>query len=105
MHKVCIGYKYKLQLVKLLTALPQCDINAESNDGVRPIHLAADEGDIEIVYHLVVDCGCDVAAKDKSGRNPVDYSTRDDITEFLIHAIDGTPFIPENKCESYLYIN
>ena len=69
MHQSCRTTKwYCIQLIKLLT--PVCDINAENNEGARLIHLAAQYDNLEVVCHLV-DCGCDVAAKDKQGRNNI----------------------------------
>ena len=77
LHQACRLNWHSLRLVKLLTCTPLCDVNAENNKGVRPIHLAAKHGSkyLEVVRHLV-NCGCDVAATDKQGRNPVDYSKK-----------------------------
>ena len=94
LHQSCRTTKwYCIQLIKLLT--PVCDINAENNEGARPIHLAAQYDNLEVVCHLV-DCGCDVAAKDKQGRNPVDYSKKSTkVNEFLNHLLYGTSYKSE----------
>ena len=93
MHEACRRNWHSLEKVKLLT--PVCDINAENNEGV---HLAAQHSNtLGVVYHLV-DCGCDVAAKDKHGRNPVDYSKKfTKLNKFLNHVLYGTYY------ESKLY--
>ena len=97
LHQACLRMPYtSLQLVKLITALPICDINAENIEGLRPIHLATRHGNLGILRHLV-NCGCDVAAKDKHGKTTLDYSTGDDIKNFLIHTIYGTPYVLGNS--------
>ena len=98
--------KNKLKLVKLFTALPRalCDINAENNEGVRPIHLAAKRGTLGVVCHLV-NCGCDITAEDKSGKTPLDYCERDDVKNFLNHTMYGTPYVlGESRGEIYTII-
>ena len=94
LHNVC-EWRYifdSLKFVKLLTALPLCEINAENNKGERPIHLAAKHGNLGILHHLVTR-GCDVAAKDKLGKTPLNYSRRKDVKNFLNHIIYGTPYV------------
>ena len=94
LHEACRLNRHSLEKVKLLT--PVCDINAENNEGVRPIHLAAQLGNLQVVYHLV-SCGCDAAAKDKSGKTPMDYSTSTKVKDFLSNVVYGTPYIPGNS--------
>ena len=94
LHEACRLNWHSLEKVKLLT--PVCDINAENNEGVRPIHLAAQLGNLQVVYHLV-SCGCDAAAKDKSGKTPMDYSTSTIVKAFLSNVVYGTPYMLGNS--------
>ena len=97
LHYLCKwSNNYALRSVKSLTDSPVCDINAENNEGVRPIHLAAKCGNLQVVYHLV-NCGCDPAAKDKSGKTPMDYSTLTKVKDFLSNVVYGTPYMPGNS--------
>ena len=97
LHYVCEwSNKYFLPSVMSLTDSPVCDINAENNEGVRPIHLATKRGNLQVVYHLV-NCGCDAAPKDKSGKTPMDYSTSTKVKDFLSNVVYGTPYIPGNS--------
>ena len=97
LHYICKwSYNYALRSVKSLTDSPVCDINAENNEGVRPIHLAAKRGNLQVVYHLV-NCGCDAAAKDKSDKTPMDYSTLTKVKDFLSNVVYGTPYMLGNS--------
>ena len=97
LHYLCEWLSpYALPSVKSLTDSPVCDINAENNEGVRPIHLAAKHGSLQVVYHLV-NSGCDVTAKDKSGKTPMDYSTSTKVKDFLSYVVYGTPYMLGNS--------
>ena len=63
-------------------------------ENVRFIYLAAKHGNRGILHYLV-NCRCDVAAKDKLGKTPMDYSRRNDIKTFFNHKIYGTPYVSE----------
>ena len=106
LHQACqrVSSYDSLQLVKLLTASPVCDINAENNEGVRPIHLAAEHGNLGVVCHLV-NCGCDLTATDKHGNTPMDYSTSTDIKYFLNKVVYGTPGNLKSELIQYAFIN
>eukprot|EP00127_Corallochytrium_limacisporum_P004656 Clim_evm10s172 gene=Clim_evmTU10s172 len=47
-------------------SLNRSDINAPNAEGETPLHLAAKQGNAELVEHLVAECRADVAAKNRS---------------------------------------
>ena len=58
------------------------DVNAVSNDGRTPLHVAAAAGDDAIVALLVLK-GADAGARDKEGKTPLDLATTDAVRKRL----------------------
>jgi ankyrin repeat protein len=62
------------------------DVNAVSNDGRTPLHVAAAAGDDAIVALLVLK-GTAAGARDKEGKTPLDLAT----TNAVRKRLGGTP--------------
>jgi ankyrin repeat protein len=46
------------------------DVNARDNNGVTPLHIAAENGNCDLVSILIAN-GADVNVKDKAGESPL----------------------------------
>ena len=107
LHKVCT-WKYhqgSLQLVKFLTALSSCDVNAKNNKGQCPIHLAAQEANIEVFCHLTVECECDLTAEDNNGKNVLEYGSKSAEVKELFCVFNGYSHeMMDTSSELYMHV-
>jgi len=61
------------------------DVNAKSNFGKTPLHVAAENGYLKAV-EILISAGANVNAKDKNGKIPLDIAsnnTREAIKQYL----------------------
>ena len=65
------------------------DVNAEDGAGVRPLHLAAMQGDAELVAALLQQGGVDVDATDGQGRTALVCATMDGHVEVCAALLEG----------------
>ena len=64
-----------IEIVKLLINHSQCKIlEAENDDMERPLHIACQSGNVDIVHHLVVQMQCDINIFNKSRNTPLHYA-------------------------------
>ena len=81
LHYAC--EKGHFEVVKILTDLPQCNLEAENSSKYRPLHKACFSGHVDIVRHLVIDKHCDVNAEERYGISPLSYVYRKGNTEMF----------------------
>ena len=62
LHFAFFNRSHKWEIIKFLTSRPNCDIEAEVNDGNRILHLACEHGSVDLVKHLVEVAGCEINA-------------------------------------------
>ncbi|XP_071636411.1 uncharacterized protein [Temnothorax longispinosus] len=75
-----------LQVVRMLLQYRKLDINARDKDGFTILHIASQEGRLEVVKYLV-DKGSDINAKNTSGTKPIHIAAREghkDTVEFFL---------------------
>ena len=49
------------------------------------LHLAAQQGDIEIVKRLLEEKNIDINIEDEQGKKPIDYTKNDEIRKLFLH--------------------
>ena len=63
--------KGHVEVVEVLLAVPEVDVNAVNSDGRTALHCAARFAHAEVV-RMLVDAGADVNAADNNGYTPLD---------------------------------
>ncbi|KAI5749714.1 hypothetical protein M8J76_009580 [Diaphorina citri] len=79
------------------------DMTLSDYDGRTALHLAAAEGHEECVLFLLNHCGCDVTAKDRWGKTPLDEAKtfkRDRIIQILEGSLSSTSSAEDSEDES-----
>ena len=57
-------------------------MNARREDGFTPLHVASENGSLEVA-RLLIDHGADIGAKDNEGRTPFQVASGSDMAELL----------------------
>ena len=52
------------------------NLNTINNEGKTPLHLAMKKGNIDII-ELLIENGANTKIKDKKGKKPIDYASRE----------------------------
>ncbi|GFQ77336.1 hypothetical protein TNCT_578431 [Trichonephila clavata] len=76
-----------VEVVKLLLQEKNININDKANDGFSLLHIAAQEGNLNIVKHLI-DRGADVNSQNDAGSKPIHIAAREghkDIVELFLN--------------------
>ncbi|KAI5749715.1 hypothetical protein M8J76_009580 [Diaphorina citri] len=103
----CRGVQFCEELVKTFNfhkfKFSGIDMTLSDYDGRTALHLAAAEGHEECVLFLLNHCGCDVTAKDRWGKTPLDEAKtfkRDRIIQILEGSLSSTSSAEDSEDES-----
>ena len=69
----CASRGAHLDVVKILVGVEGVDVNKPGDWGLMPLHLACEEGALDVV-EVLLEAGADVAARDGAGRTPLDVA-------------------------------
>jgi ankyrin repeat protein len=76
LHKASIG---RTEIAELLVA-KGANVNARENNGITPLHIAAERGNREIV-ELLISRGADINARRKNGKTPLHQASENGYTQ------------------------
>lgn len=76
MHNIFVGVKENdfEEVDAALTDDPDAITSTEKAAGMTPLHLAAGDGNLRMVQHLLSKPGIDPSLKDRLGRSPIDLA-------------------------------
>ena len=81
------------EIIKFLTSRQKCDVEVADKDGNRILHLACEDGSVDLVKHLVEVAGCDINAKGQHEKSCLHFACSNrkchtEIVQFLFSKQD-----------------
>lgn len=95
-----------MKVVEYLVGALKCDVNSRNQEGITPLHNAAQIGHLVMVRYLIEN-KAEIVCYDNSGDTPLHLAARKnhlDVVKFLTEKVKDYPFKENNLLQTPLHV-